>query len=101
MAQKRPEPVITQDELAAAVEEARQDFTEVGDARPAGAMSIEEWAEKLGTSQTTMRVKMKRAVAAGLYEKLPIRVVDSRGQRCSISVYRKVKQASNAKVDRI
>ena len=90
---KRKEPVITQDELAAAIEEARNDFLMKPDPRVPGELTIEEWSEELGIGVTMMRLKMKRAVASGLYEKAPCRAIDSRGKMYTMQIYRRKKKA--------
>ena len=94
---KRKAPVIRQDELAAAIEEARKDFGRTEEVRPSGALSLYEWAEKLGLGRTVMGEKMREAVIAGTYERLIVRSKDASGRTYPQPLYRKVKNA----VDRI
>lgn len=98
---KRKEPVITQDEISAAIEEARGDFLTKAEDRPAGALSMEEWAVELGIGVTTLRAKMKKKLADKEYEKIIIIAQDSRGQPYKLPVYRKVKVPNAKSVDRI
>jgi hypothetical protein len=94
-------PTITQDELAAAIEEARKDLGDYSEIRPENAFSVQEYVARYGGSHTVIRDRLRSLVKRGLYEHAIIKGRDQLGRSYKLPVYRKIKQASSAKMDRI
>ena len=96
---KRKEPVITQNELSAAIEKAVREAREIArgvlvDNRPGDdAITIQEYADgppPMGRS--TARDQLNKAIAAGKMEKIYAVVANKEGKPVRMQFYRKVKR---------
>jgi len=86
---KRP-PKITQDELQAAIEQARQAVhADVLTTRPPGAFTIYEYIGTSQLSRQTAHGQLKKLVRQGTHEQVMVSEVDTRGRRVVMAMYRK------------